>query len=124
MGKLVAAAIHSLGPRKARPLVVKLRRTAAEPGREPALGHEKGVFTGPPRPEGSRSSSRTGRRSSSSTRDKSAPELQAKLLRVLQDGTFERVGGDRTRKVDVRVIAVTNRNLARDVVAGRFRQDL
>jgi transcriptional regulator with GAF, ATPase, and Fis domain len=51
-------------------------------------------------------------------------ELQSKLLRVLQEGEFERVGEDRTRQVSVRVIAATNRNLKQEVDAGRFRQDL
>jgi len=51
-------------------------------------------------------------------------DLQSKLLRVLQEGTFEKVGDDRTRKVDVRVIAATNRNLKEDALAGRFRLDL
>jgi transcriptional regulator with GAF, ATPase, and Fis domain len=51
-------------------------------------------------------------------------ELQSKLLRVLQEGQFERVGEDRTRHVDVRIIAATNRNLQQEAAAGRFRQDL
>jgi transcriptional regulator with GAF, ATPase, and Fis domain len=51
-------------------------------------------------------------------------ELQSKLLRVLQEGQFERVGEDRTSQVDVRIIAATNRNLQQEIEAGRFRQDL
>ena len=51
-------------------------------------------------------------------------DLQSKLLRVLQEGTFERVGDERTRKVDVRIIAATNRNLKHEVEAGPFREDL
>src|SRR6185369_14922404 len=53
-----------------------------------------------------------------------APELQAKLLRVLQEGEFERVGSSKTRRVDVRVIAATHINLEEAVAAGRFRADL
>jgi transcriptional regulator with GAF, ATPase, and Fis domain len=53
-----------------------------------------------------------------------SPEIQAKLLRVLQDGTFERLGSPKTIAVDVRVIAATNRNLARAVQEGKFREDL
>jgi PAS domain S-box-containing protein len=123
--ELVAEAIHRLGSRQDRPLV-KINCAALPPGlaESELFGHEKGAFTG----------AQTLRKGRFEVADKAtlfldevgelSPEVQAKLLRVLQDGEFQRVGGDRTLKVDVRVIAATNRDLAKEVVAGRFREDL
>jgi len=88
------------------------------------FGHEKGAVTGSASQRKGRFELADGATLFLDEVGELAPELQAKLLRVLQDGTFERVGGHRTLKVDVRVIAATNRNLARDVAAGRFREDL
>jgi len=88
------------------------------------FGHEKGAYTGA-------SSAKSGRVEMA---DRGTlfldeigdlgPALQAKLLRVLQDRTFERVGGTRTLKVDTRIVAATNRDLRQDVASGRFREDL
>jgi len=123
--ELVAEAIHSLGTRNDRPLV-KINCAALPPGlaESELFGHEKGAFTG----------AQTLRRGRFEVADKAtlfldevgelSPEVQAKLLRVLQDGEFQRVGGDRTLKVDVRVIAATNRDLSQEVAVGRFREDL
>jgi len=123
--ELVAEAIHKLGSRQDRPLV-KINCAALPPGlaESELFGHEKGAFTG----------AQTLRKGRFEVADKAtlfldevgelSPEVQAKLLRVLQDGEFQRVGGDRTLKVDVRVIAATNRDLSQEVTAGRFREDL
>ena len=123
--ELVAEAIHALGPRKERPLV-KVNCAALPPtlAESELFGHEKGAFTGSMGQRKGRFELADGGTLFLDEVGELTPELQAKLLRVLQDGTFERVGGDRTLKVDVRVIAATNRALSRDVGAGRFREDL
>ncbi|MGZ6134813.1 MAG: sigma 54-interacting transcriptional regulator, partial [Myxococcaceae bacterium] len=123
--ELVAEEIHALGPRKDRPLV-KVNCAALPPtlAESELFGHEKGAFTGSMAQRKGRFELADGATLFLDEVGELTPELQAKLLRVLQDGTFERVGGDRTLKVDVRVIAATNRALSRDVAAGRFREDL
>jgi len=123
--ELVANAIHALGPRKNRPLV-KINCAALPPAlaESELFGHEKGAFTGAQSQRKGRFELADGATLFLDEVGELSPELQAKLLRVLQDGSFQRVGGDRTLKVDVRVIAATNRNLTRDVAAGRFREDL
>jgi formate hydrogenlyase transcriptional activator len=123
--ELVAEAIHALGPRKDHPLV-KVNCAALPPNlaESELFGHEKGAFTGSMSQRKGRFELADGATLFLDEVGELAPELQAKLLRVLQDGTFERVGGDRTLKVDVRVIAATNRNLSKDVAEGRFRADL
>ncbi len=123
--ELIARAIHNAGASKDRPLIkVNCATLPANLIESELFGHEKGAFTGA-------SSARAGR---FELADKSTifldeigempMELQPKLLRVLQDGTFERLGGSRTINVQARVIAATNRNLELEVQNGRFRKDL
>jgi PAS domain S-box-containing protein len=123
--ELVAEAIHRRGSRRARALV-KVNCAALPPSlaESELFGHEKGAFTGAQAQRKGRFELADGATLFLDEVGELSPEIQAKLLRVLQDGEFQRVGGDRTIKVDVRVIAATNRDLARDVVAGRFREDL
>jgi len=123
--ELVAEAIHSLGPRRDRPLV-KVNCAALPPtlAESELFGHEKGAFTGAYSQRKGRFELADGGTLFLDEVGELSQELQAKLLRVLQDGSFQRVGGDQTLRVNVRVIAATNRNLSKDVAAGRFREDL
>ena len=123
--ELVAQAIHSLSLRVERPYIrvncAALTETLLE---SELFGHEKGAFTGA-------HARKTGRFELADSGTLFLDEIgelsvsvQAKLLRVLQEMTFERVGGEKTIKVDVRIIAATNRDLHKEVQEGRFREDL
>jgi formate hydrogenlyase transcriptional activator len=122
---LFAHALHSLSPRRKRPLV-KLNCAALPPTlvESELFGHEKGAFTGAAAQRKGRFEIADGSTLFLDEIGELALELQAKLLRVIQDGEFERVGGTATLKVDVRLLAATNRRLDEEVRAGRFRQDL
>jgi len=123
--ELIARAIHNLSPRKSKPLV-KINCAAIPAGliESELFGHEKGAFTGA-------LARKVGR---FELADKSTifldeigelpVDLQVKLLRVLQEGEFERVGGTQTFKVNVRVIAATNRDLEQLSRTGQYRSDL
>ncbi|MCI0673150.1 MAG: sigma 54-interacting transcriptional regulator, partial [Myxococcaceae bacterium] len=123
--ELVAAEVHALGPRKDRPLV-KVNCAALPPtlAESELFGHEKGAFTGAQGQRKGLFELADGATLFLDEVGELSLEVQAKLLRVLQSGEFQRVGGDRTLKVDVRVLAATNRDLAKEVAAGRFREDL
>ena len=123
--ELFARAVHQLSRRKNGPFVAINCAAIPENLLENELfGHERGAFTGA-------GAAKTGRVESADRGTlfldeigELSPPLQAKLLRVLQDRTFERVGGTKTLKVDTRVVAATNRDLRRAVAEGRFREDL
>jgi len=123
--ELIVRAIHDLSRRKDK-LLVKVNCAALPAGviESELFGHEKGAFTGAlTRKVGRFELAHRGTLLLDEVGDLPL-ELQAKLLRVLQDGEFERVGGTQTLKVDVRLIAATNRDLERAVAEERFRADL
>jgi len=122
---LIARAIHEASKRKDRPFM-QVNCAALNPGliESELFGHEKGAFTGAAARRTGRFEGAHGTTLFLDEIGDLPPELQPKLLRVLQDGEFERVGGSTTIKTDVRVIAATNRDLEREVEEGRFRRDL
>ncbi len=125
-GKEVAArAIHAASPRADAPfLAINCAALSASLLESELFGHEKGAFTGADKLRKGRFELADGGTLLLDEISEIPPELQAKLLRVLQERTFERVGSSTTQNVDVRLIATTNRDLSAEVDAGRFRGDL
>ncbi len=123
--ELVARAIHNRSARKDRPLV-KVNCAAISAGlvESELFGHVKGAFTGALAHRDGRFKVADGGTIFLDEIGELSPDTQVKLLRVLQEHEFEPIGSDRTTKVDVRVIAATNRNLDEAVRAGKFRSDL
>jgi PAS domain S-box-containing protein len=123
--ELVARAIHDNSPRGVRPLVkVNCATLPAHLIESELFGHERGAFTGAQARQLGRFEVADGTTIFLDEIGELPPELQIKLLRVLQDGEFERLGSSDTIKVDVRVIAATNRDLEEEIRKGRFREDL
>ena len=123
--ELIARAVHSNSKRESRPLVkVNCAALPANLIESELFGHEKGAFTGAATRKTGRFELADGGTIFLDEIGELTPELQAKMLRVLQEGEFERLGSSRPQKVDVRVIAATNRDLARGVESGEFREDL
>jgi transcriptional regulator with GAF, ATPase, and Fis domain len=123
--ELIARAIHDCSGRARRALVkVNCASIPRDLFESEFFGHAKGSFTGAVRDRVGRFQLADGGTLFLDEVAEIPLELQSKLLRVLQEGEFERVGEDRTRQVSVRVIAATNRDLKQEVEAGRFRRDL
>lgn len=123
--EMVARAIHAKSSRAARPLVkVNCASIPKDLFESEFFGHVKGAFTGAHRDRVGRLQLADGGTLFLDEVGEIPLSLQGKLLRALQEQEFERVGEDRTMKVDVRVVAATNRELEAEVKAGQFRQDL
>ncbi len=122
---VVARALHAASPRSGRPMVSVNAGALAQGVFESELfGHVKGAFTDAKRDRIGRFDMADGGTLFLDEIANIAPAQQAKLLRVLETGEFERIGSSRTRKVDVRVVSATNADLKLEVEEGRFRQDL
>lgn len=123
--ELIARAIHYNSPRKDGPFV-KLNCAALPEGliESELFGHEKGAFTSAVKQTPGRFELADGGTLFLDEVSEIPIGIQAKLLRVIQEREFERVGSGQSIKVDVRIVATTNRNLEEEIVAGRFRQDL
>src|SRR5258705_1835129 len=123
--ELVARAIHGASKRKDRPLI-KVNCAALSPSliESELFGHDKGAFTGAGARKPGRFELADGGSIFLDEIGELPLELQVKLLRVIQEGELERVGGTKTIKIDVRIIAATNRHLKQEVDKGTFREDL
>jgi transcriptional regulator with GAF, ATPase, and Fis domain len=123
--ELVAHAIHQQSRRAAGPFVeLNCAAIPRELSESELFGHVRGAFSGATRDRVGRFEAAAGGTLFLDEIGELPLELQGKLLRVLQEGTYERVGEVRVRRADVRIVAATNRNLTVEVEAGRFRQDL
>ena len=123
--ELVAAALHAASPRRSMPFVaVNCAAIPEELIESELFGHERGAFTGATQARRGRFEEAHGGTLFLDEIGDLSARAQTKLLRVLQEGEFQRVGGNRTLKVDVRVIAATNRDLAERSRSGAFREDL
>jgi two-component system response regulator HydG len=123
--ELVARALHRLSPRASKPFIAINCAALTETLLESELfGHEKGSFTGAVAQKKGKLELAEGGTVFLDEIGELAPQLQAKLLRVLQQREFDRVGGDRTLKLNVRIIAATNRDLGAEARRGAFREDL
>ncbi len=123
--ELIARAIHDRSNRSAKPFIkVNCAALPSNLVESELFGHERGAYTGAENLRKGRFELADGGTLLLDEVSEMPLETQAKLLRVLQDSTFERVGGSQTIKVDVRVIAASNRDLNAEIVAGRFRSDL
>jgi two-component system nitrogen regulation response regulator NtrX len=123
--ELVARAIHELSPRRGQPFVkMNCAAVPSELVESELFGHEKGAFSGASSQRQGRFEQADGGTLFLDEIGDMPAEMQAKLLRVLQDGTLTRVGGSGEIKVDVRLISATNRDLEALLEGGRFREDL
>jgi DNA-binding NtrC family response regulator len=123
--ELIARVIHDLSPRREGPFVAVHCAALAETLLESELfGHERGAFTGAVSARKGRFELADGGTIFLDEIGEISPAVQVKLLRVIQEKEFERVGGMRSISVDVRIIAATNKDLKAEVTAGRFREDL
>ncbi|MDJ0750731.1 MAG: sigma 54-interacting transcriptional regulator [Woeseiaceae bacterium] len=123
--ELIAQSIHDLSDRKDMPMVsVNCAALSPDLIESELFGHEKGAFTGAHEQRKGRFELANGGTLFLDEIAEISPVLQAKLLRVLQEGEFERLGGTSTLRADVRLVTATNRDLKKEVDAGRFRADL
>ena len=123
--ELVSLLIHKSSPRSGGPMIRLNCAALSESLLEAELfGHEKGAFTGAHAAKPGRFELADGGTLLMDEITETSPKLQAKLLRVIEQKEFERVGGTRTMRADIRIIATTNRDLAREVAENRFREDL
>jgi len=123
--ELLARLIHRAGPRKDEPMIVLNCAALPETLLEDELfGHEKGAYTGAVARKIGKFELADGGTIFLDEIGEMSPGMQSKLLRILQEGVFYRVGGNKAIPVDVRVLSATNRNIEEDVAQGKFREDL